>query len=165
MKKIIKFIGISLLVIFLLMQFYPRATKNSELSTTFDITRVHTVPDSVQQILKTSCYDCHSNNTDYPWYSNVQPLSYWHNDHIVEGKKELNFSTFATYTVARQYRKLEEIAEEVKENEMPLESYTFIHRNAILNTQQKLIISNWTDMLRDSMKNNYPADSLIRKKK
>ena len=165
MKKILKFSAITLLVIFMLMQFYPRANRNNDLNTAFDINKIHTVPDSVQEILKTACYDCHSNNTFYPWYSNIQPVSYWLNDHIIEGKKELNFSTFATYTLARQYRKLEEIADEVKENEMPLESYTFVHRNAKLNTRQKIIIANWTNMLRDSMKNNYPADSLIRKKK
>jgi Haem-binding domain len=165
MKKIMRFIAITLVVVFVLMQFYPRATKNQDPATTFDISRIHQVPDSVQQILKTSCYDCHSNNTYYPWYSNIQPVSYWLNDHIVEGKKELNFSAFATYSVARQFKKMKEIAKEVKEDEMPLQSYTNIHRDAKLNAQQKLTLTSWATMLKDSMQNAYPADSLIAKKK
>ncbi|MBC7866327.1 MAG: heme-binding domain-containing protein, partial [Gloeobacteraceae cyanobacterium ES-bin-316] len=121
-----------LLVIFLLIQFYPRAAKNNNPDTSNDVARVHSVPQGVTNILKTSCYDCHSNQTNYPWYSYIQPVSFWLNDHIVEGKKELNFSEFATYTLARQFRKLEEINGEVKDNEMPLESYSFIHTDSKL---------------------------------
>jgi len=165
MKKIVKNIALIFLVLLLLIQFYPRASKNNNSSAFNDITKVHSIPSDVQDIIKTSCYDCHSNNTVYPWYSYIQPVSWWLNDHIVEAKKELNFSEFANYTLARQYRKLEEINKEVKEGEMPLQSYTIIHGNTKLSTEQKLSITSWTDMLRDSMQKNYPADSLIRKKK
>jgi hypothetical protein len=165
MRRMLKKILLALGVLLLLIQFYPRAKKNSNPSMLSDITRVHLLPDSVQQILKTSCYDCHSNNSVYPWYAYIQPVSWWLNDHIIEGKKELNFSEFANYSLARQYRKLEEISKEVKEDEMPLSSYTIIHRYAKLSTGQKLLLSNWTINLRDSMKANYPADSLVRKKK
>ncbi|MBC7867966.1 MAG: heme-binding domain-containing protein [Gloeobacteraceae cyanobacterium ES-bin-316] len=154
-----------LLVIFLLIQFYPRAAKNNNPDASNDLARVHAVPQSVTNILKTSCYDCHSNQTNYPWYSYIQPVSFWLNDHIVEGKKELNFSEFATYTLARQFRKLEEINGEVKDNEMPLESYSFIHTDSKLSPEQKLLLANWTDALRDSMQKVYPPDSLVRKKK
>ena len=162
MKKII----LALIVLLLLMQFYPRAKKNIELSkTNHDITAAHIVPDSVEAILKTSCYDCHSNNTFYPWYNNLQPINWWLNDHTEEGKKELNFSEFAQYRIGRQYRKLDEISKQIEEDEMPLKSYTLIHRSAILNEEQKKTLANWTNMLRDSIKNNYPADSLKRKKR
>jgi hypothetical protein len=165
MRRMLKNILLALGVLLLLLQFYPSAKKNNNPSSLNDITHVHTLPDSVQQILKTSCYDCHSNNTVYPWYSYIQPVSWWLNDHIIEGKKELNFSEFANYNLARQYRKLEEISKEVKDDEMPLSSYTIIHRNAKLSAEQKLMLSNWAVNLRDSMKANYPADSLVRKKK
>jgi hypothetical protein len=162
MKKIF----LVLLVLLLLMQLYPRAKKNIELSkTNHDITAAHIVPDSVEAVLKTSCYDCHSNNTYYPWYSNLQPISWWLNDHIEEGKGELNFSEFAEYRIGRQYRKLEEISKQIEEDEMPLKSYTLIHRNTILSEAQKKTVANWTNLLRDSIKNNYPADSLKRKKR
>ena len=82
----------------------------------------------------------------------------------MEGKREVNFSEFATYRIGRQYKKLDEIIKQVKEDEMPLSSYTLIHRNAILTAGQKLIISNWAASIRDSMKAEYPPDSLIIKR-
>jgi hypothetical protein len=123
------------------------------------------VPTDVQNILKTSCYDCHSNNTAYPWYNNIQPVAWFLADHVKEGKGELNFSEFATYPIGRQYRKLAEINNEVKDGEMPLSSYTLIHGNAKLNDQQKLAVSNWVTSVRDSIKAHYPADSLARPKR
>ena len=165
MKKIIKNILLALVVLLVLVQFYPRAKKNNDLTAVNDLATVHVVPADVMGILKTSCYDCHSNNTVYPWYSNIQPGSWWLNDHIVEGKRELNFSEFATYRLARQYKKLDEIINQIKEDEMPLQSYTLIHRNAKLSKEQKLLVSSWSSALRDSMKTVYPADSLKRKPK
>ena len=165
MKIIAKRILLALVTLLLLIQFVPRPKKNIDANISNDITKFHSVPLDVQSILKICCYDCHSNNTYYPWYNNVQPVAWWLGNHIDEGKKELNFSEFAIYSIARQYRKLEEISEEVKEGEMPLPSYTLIHRYAKLTAEQKLVIINWAVMLRDSMQRNYPADSLIIKKK
>lgn len=163
--KIVKKILIVLGVLFLLLQFYPRAKNNINGSEAKNINTVRTVPPDVQALIRTACYDCHSNNTVYPWYYKIQPLAWWLDDHIEVGKKELNFSEFAGYSLARQYRKLEEIEELVSENEMPLKSYTIVHTDAKLNEQQKLSITNWAKMLQDEMKATYPADSLVRKKK
>ncbi|MFT3908825.1 MAG: heme-binding domain-containing protein [Ferruginibacter sp.] len=165
MKRFLKISFRLLLLAFVLLQFYPRPNNNlsTEMSAN-DIAYFHYVPDSVLQILKTSCYDCHSNHTIYPWYAKIQPVSLWLADHINEGKAELNFSEFGSYSLRRQYRKLEEINDQVKENEMPLGSYTFIHRDAKLSPEQKLLIANWTVALQDSFKTNYPADSLKRKR-
>lgn len=165
MRKFLKRLLILIVVLLVLIQFYPRATKNiSETASANDITTKYPVPDSVQAILKASCYDCHSNNTVYPWYSKLQPVSWWLNDHIVEGKKELNFSEFASYPLKRQYKKLKKINDEVKGGDMPLSSYTFIHRYAKLDDNQKSSIANWVNALQDTMKAHYPMDSLISKK-
>ena len=110
-----------------------------------DISTKFAVNDNVASILKQSCYDCHSNNTIYPWYANVQPVTWWLQDHVNEGKKELNFSEFASYTAKRQRKKFEEIKDEVKEGKMPLESYTWMHKNAILSEQQKAALYKWCD--------------------
>ena len=118
----------------------------------------------VKSILAKACNDCHSNNTVYPWYAQVQPVTWWLNDHIKEGKKELDFSQFANYSIRRQYKKLEEINEQVKKNEMPLNSYLWVHKDATLDNEQKLLLANWVTTLRDSIKANYPPDSLTRKK-
>ncbi len=166
MKKFIKRLLIVLLIAFVIIQFFrpARNTANGAEAYKADITMVHTVPADVQGIFQKACNDCHSNNTTYPWYSNIQPLAWWLADHIKEGKRELNFSEFAHYSLRRQYRKLEEINKEVKEGEMPLTSYTLIHTRAKLTDAEKLAIANWTTTLRDSMQRVYPQDSLIRKK-
>lgn len=166
MKKIIKNILLLLLVVLVIIQFIHPPKNFADPSTLManDISKVYVVPDSIHQILKTSCYDCHSNNTVYPWYSKIQPVAWWLNDHIEEGKKEINFSEFATYRIGRQYKKLDEIIKQVKEDEMPLSSYTLIHKNAILTQNQKLAISNWASAIRDTIKATNPADSLIIKR-
>lgn len=166
MKLFFKRLFIALSVILLLIQFVPRKNNNIAVSeSSSSIEKIHAVPDSVMQILKTSCYDCHSNNTVYPWYSNIQPISLWLYDHIEEGKEELNFSVFGTYSIRRQFHKLEEIDREVEEGEMPLNSYTIIHRNAKIDQYGKSAISGWVKTLRDSFRLVYPADSLQRKRR
>jgi len=163
-KKILKRTFQLLLVTLIVIQFIRPGKNNTPGISKNDISTVYPMPDSVHTILKTSCYDCHSNNTSYPWYSRIQPVTWWLNDHIQEGKKELNFSEFATYRIGRQYRKLDEVNKQVKENEMPLESYLWIHKGAKLSEQQKLTLAAWVTAIRDTIKANYPADSLVRKK-
>lgn len=165
MKKFFKRLLLVLLAAFIIIQFFRPGKNISSGISANDITTKYAIPQDVQQILKTSCYDCHSNNTNYPWYNNIQPVAWWLKDHIDEGKRELNFSEFASYRIGRQYRKLEEINKEVKEGDMPLRSYTLIHTNAKLNEQQKLAVAGWITTLRDSIKAQYPEDSLKRPQK
>ena len=164
LKKIFKRTFQILLLAFVVIQFIRPAKNRANDISNNDISKIYAVPADVQSILKTSCYDCHSNNTVYPWYAQIQPAAWWLADHIKEGKKELNFSEFASYRIGRQYRKLEEINKEVKENEMPLELYLWIHKNSKLSDEQKLTLANWVTAVRDTIKANYPADSLVRKK-
>jgi hypothetical protein len=165
MKNVFRKILLALLILLVLFQFYPRAKNNVNGSEVQHISTIHQLPADVETVLKTSCYDCHSNNTIYPWYYNFQPVAWWLDDHIKDGKKDLNFSEFASYRLAKQYKKLEQIEELVTKDEMPLKSYTLIHTDAKLNSQQKTTISNWTKTLQAEMRAKYPADSLIRKKK
>ncbi len=162
MKKFLKRLFLLLLLAFVAIQFFKTEKNIASGISANDITRAYPVPDEVQAILKTSCYDCHSNNTVYPWYNKIQPVAWWLKNHIDEGKRELNFSEFASYRIGRQYRKLEEVNKEVKEGEMPLSSYTLIHGDAKLNDQQKLTVANWVNAVRDSIKAHYPEDSLKR---
>jgi hypothetical protein len=162
LKKIL----ILLLVSFIAIQFF-RPEKNINTTTAAnanDISKVFSVPDNVQTILKTSCYDCHSNNTVYPWYASIQPSAWWLKDHVDEGKKEVNFNEFASYSPRRQFKKFEEIKEQIEEEEMPLSSYTLIHRNAILSKEQSATLTEWATAQQSSMKAKYPEDSLKRKK-
>lgn len=163
MTRILKRVLIVLLIIFIVIQFFRPQKNKSESISANDISTKYAVPDSIRHILKVACNDCHTNNTRYPWYAEIQPLAWWLNNHVVDGKKDLNFSEFTKYRIRKQYRKLEEINDLVKENEMPLASYTWIHRDAVLSSQQKLAIAAWSSSIRDSIKANYPPDSLLKK--
>jgi len=152
MKSILKKILLIGFIIFLLMQFYhPARNIGFGQGLTADFTRVYHVPKNVETILRTSCYDCHSNKTDYPWYSNIQPVGIFMENHIKEGKEDLNFNEFGYYSKRRQNSKLKAISKEITENEMPLASYTLIHKNAVLSTSQKELVINWIHKIQDSI--------------
>lgn len=162
--KIVKKILIGLLIVLVVMQAF-RPAKNLSGDKTKDISVSYVVPEDVKSILAKACNDCHSNSTRYPWYSEVQPVAWWLNDHIIDGKRHMNFNEFDSYRIAKQYKKLEECIKEVKEGGMPLSSYTIIHKDAILTDTEKQAFFNWCQVLRDSIKARYPADSLVIKKK
>lgn len=162
--KIFKKVLIVLLVVFVVAQAF-RPEKNNSNDTSKDISNSYVVPENVKTILAKACNDCHSNNTRYPWYAEVQPVAWWINDHVKDGKKHLNFNEFDSYRIAKQYKKLEECIEEVKEGEMPLTSFTIIHKDAKLSEDEKQALFTWCEIVRDSIKARYPADSLVFKKK
>lgn len=159
----IKKLLLALLVVLLVLQAF-RPEKNNSGNKENDISSLYPVPSNVEQILTKACNDCHSNNTVYPWYAEIQPVAWWLDDHVKDGKKHLNFNEFASYKLAKQYHKLEEVFDEVKIGEMPLESYTVVHRDAKLTEAERSILMDWSVAVRDSMKARFPADSLILKK-
>ncbi|MER0442613.1 heme-binding domain-containing protein [Emticicia sp. W12TSBA100-4] len=140
MKKVLFFS----LIVFLLLQFYqPARNSNNGQVLPIHIAKVYNIPTKVQQILQNSCYDCHSNNTHYPWYSYLQPSRFLMEYHIKTGKENLNFSEWGNYSKRRQESKLDRIAKQIESNEMPLASYTLIHQKAKLSEQQKQDIITW----------------------
>lgn len=116
-----------------------------------DITMAYKMPDSILNVLKTSCYDCHSNNTDYPFYATIQPVGWMMNNHIKNGKDKLNFSDFGSYSRRRQISKFRSIISQIQDDKMPLSSYTIIHKDAILTTENKILIIDWSNKTRDSL--------------
>lgn len=164
MKKILRITLLVIAIAFLGIQFIKPVPNSGNEIASKQLAAAQQVPEDVQQLLKVSCYDCHSNTTHYPWYSKVQPVAWLLNNHIVEGKKELNFSEFANYPIYRRYKKFKEIQKQIKEDEMPLFSYTLLHRNAELQAEQKLSIINWAAKAMKDMESNYPADSLVKPK-
>ena len=147
---------IALISVLVVIQFI-RPEKNNELADgPNDITHVVQVPADIKNILQTSCYDCHSNHTEYPWYFNIQPVAGWLAHHVEEGKHELNFSEFNTYKLRRKTHKLKEVIEQVNEGEMPMSSYTLIHTNAKLSREQKDLLVKWVEesinTLQDTLK-------------
>ncbi len=141
--KPIKKVLIALLVVLVVIQFIPTKRNQSNKILPTDISLVYNVPQNVQSIFETSCYNCHSNNTDYPWYNKVQPVSWLLESHIEEGKSELNFSEFGSYSMKKRKSKLKALAHEIKEGDMPLFSYTLMHRDARITKNKKTLLLNW----------------------
>lgn len=161
----LKKIGWTLLIALIAIQFIRPAKNQTSEPQPNAIQTKYPVPETVASILKKACVDCHSNNTSYPWYSNIQPVYWWLNHHVQEGKRELNFDEYCNKRLRYQYHKMEEVIEQVKAGEMPLNSYTFTHADARLSTEEKQILSNWAQQVMDTLKSHYPMDSLIRPKK
>ena len=154
-----------LLGLFIVIQFHRPPLNSTNAAQINDIRQIYPVPAPVQVILDKACNDCHTNNTQYPWYSLIQPVRFWLNRHVKEGKQELNFNDFKTFDPRHQYRKMEEIIREVDKDLMPLYSYTLVHANARLTATEKQQIIDWAQTIRDALKATYPADSLKRKKR
>ena len=134
-------IGVILLIV--LMQVFQIDKENPPVDPSIYLITVMEPPLEVANILKASCYDCHSHETEYPWYTNIAPFSWWIGHHIEEGREHLNFSEWANYEEKKALHKLEEMYEEVEEGEMPLESYLWIHSEAKLSKRQSAALINW----------------------
>jgi hypothetical protein len=147
LKKIL----VGLLVVLVAIQFIRPARNLAPTPGPNDITTRHPVPPEMRRILETSCYDCHSNHTRYPWYAEVQPIGWLLANHIRDGKRHLNFSEFATYPAERAALKLGHVIEEVKGGDMPLESYTWIHRDARLTPEQVQLFVAWAESTRQRL--------------
>lgn len=162
--RILKRILIILLIGFIIIQFFRPKKNVSGGPQPNNIANVYPVPENVKAILAKACNDCHSNNTKYPWYSNIQPVAWWLANHVEEGKRELNYDEFATYRPRKQYIRMDQTNELVKEGEMPLSSYTWVHKDARLTSEEKLALATWAESTKDIMEGKYPMDSLVRKK-
>lgn len=114
-----------------------------------DILELTQPPVEVAKMLQDACYDCHSHKTEYPFYSRVTPLNYWMRSHIEEGLDHLNFSAWGTYSPSDRRELRKEIAEVVREKEMPLTSYTFMHPEARLSDQQRDRLAAWAELAVD----------------
>lgn len=148
MKTAKKILIITVIVLIIIQFIQPSHDTTAAISPN-DISTVVSIPDNVRFLMKAACYDCHSNNTVYPWYSYFQPIGWLLSDHIRKGRKDLNFSEFADYSVRRKQSRMEEIAEVVGKDEMPLSSYRIMHKNANLSPEQKELIINWANQTKE----------------
>jgi hypothetical protein len=143
--KIVWILLIVLILAFITLQFIPNHMPTNAEAGKDDLVTSGISPSAISSILRTSCYDCHSSQTSYPWYSKVAPASWLLAKDIREGREELNFSEWGSYSKRRQIRNLEKIKEEVTSGDMPLKNYLLIHRNAKLSQEQKTALVNWTE--------------------
>ncbi|PWN71638.1 cytochrome C [Chryseobacterium phosphatilyticum] len=144
MNQNVKKILFGCILIFLMIQLI-RPARNIDYGQlpSSDISKVYQIPEKIQSILRNSCYDCHSNSTDYPVYSYIQPLSFYLENHIQKGKKELNFNEWGHYSDRKQANKLESILNQIQQKKMPLPSYIYLHHGAKLSEKQIEEMASW----------------------
>jgi len=146
--KIFKKIGLLLLVVFIIAQFFGPDKNEGDMASVDAFYADTNPPEDVKLILKAACNDCHSDNTRYPWYSNITPVNYWLNEHVNDGKKHFNISKWNDYSDKKKDHKLEELIEMVEEKEMPLDSYTWTHEDAKLSQDQIDAVLAWAKTVR-----------------
>lgn len=150
-KRTLQVIAIIIFVAFIAIQFVRPDFTNPQITQGQTLEDSTQVPENVAKILTRSCADCHSNQTNYPWYSYIQPSASFLAGHITEGRKELNFSVFNTYPVNKKRRKLEELCEQIQWKAMPLPSYLWIHGDAKLSDDEIKIVCDWTKIEREKL--------------
>jgi len=143
MKKVLFVI----LAAFILIQFI-RPAKNDSKNETNAISTAMEIPVEVNKIIQTSCADCHTNSTKYPWYNEIAPASWYLAQHVKEGKEHLNFSEWTAYNKDQQEHLLKDLKEVLDEREMPLESYLLIHKDAKLTENQYQILYDWVNTIK-----------------
>jgi len=148
MKGKFKFVGIGIVVILILIQFFNPKNPNSPASPELDFISIHQPSTEVRTLLKSACYDCHSEEVNWPWYANIAPISWKVVHDIDEGKEHLNFSRWGAYSPEKAEHKLEECAEELEEGEMPLNAYTWTHPEADLTDDKREMLVVWFENLR-----------------
>lgn len=141
--KVLKKIGVVLLIALVVAQFFGPEKNDGNLDTVNAFIAETNPPAEVTQILKTTCFDCHSAKTNYPWYNNITPVNYWLDEHVRDGKKHLDFSKWSEYSLKRKEHKMDELYEEVEKKEMPLNSYTWTHADANLTQAQINAVVAW----------------------
>lgn len=145
MKKTLKIIAVILFVAFIAVQFYRPDRTAPPIVEAETLEASTEVPENVARIFTRSCNDCHTNKTNYPWYSQIAPASLFLAAHVEEGRSELNLSIWNKYDTKRKRRKLDEICEQVSQKEMPLPSYLWIHWDANLSEEDIKTLCDWAD--------------------
>lgn len=145
LRKRIKEILFVIPVAFIAIQFIQPVRNQWEHVSQTDISFTFDIPSNVYTLLKNACYDCHSNNTIYPWYSNIQPVAWLMASDIKNGKEKMNFSEFGILSRRKQMSRLQVIENQIKDNVMPLPSYKLMHKNARLNQEDKKVLIDWID--------------------
>lgn len=149
--RILKWIAIVLVIALVGIQFVRPARTNPPVDKSQTIEAFTQMTPEVTSILDRSCRDCHSNQTVWPWYSNVAPLSWWVIDHANLGRRNLNYSEWGKLAPDRRDRKLRQICDEVQDGVMPLISYLPMHPTARLSEQDKKTLCAWTDKEREQL--------------
>lgn len=144
-------LGILLAALLVIQVFRPAKNLSTAAPGPADLIVMHPPSAEVKDVLMRACYDCHSDNTHYPWYAEIQPVAWWLDSHIREGKEHFNFSRFGEYDLRRQKHKLDELVGEVQDGKMPLASYKIVHGDARLTKAEVAALVAWADDVQDQL--------------
>lgn len=147
----VKKILLGILGVFLIIQIIPANLPEVKEVNNDDLLLNNSVPENIAGILQKSCYDCHSNETVYPWYSYVAPVSFLVSKDTRKGRKHLNFSEWESLSKSDKAKALDEIGEEVTEGEMPMKIYPITHPDARLSDEQRKAIVAWAEEFADKL--------------
>jgi hypothetical protein len=151
MKKFIKIFVIVIIIVFIGIQFFRPNRTNPISDKSRDVSYYLNIPVNVKQILDRSCYDCHSNLTRWPWYTNVAPVSWLVASDVEDARSQMNLSEWGTYNIADQIDYLNQINKQVKKGSMPLGKYLLIHSDAKLTDADRNLLSGWASTAADSL--------------
>ncbi len=143
MKRVFKTVVLVLAIVFIAAQFYRPDRTTAPIVQAETLEAATAVPENVARVLKRGCNDCHTNQTNYPWYSNVTPVNWLLASHIDEGRRKMNFSIWNTYDVKRKARKLDQICDQITGGEMPHFQYLWMHADAKLSDDDKRLLCDW----------------------
>lgn len=144
MRRIFQTLIVLFIVALVVIQFF-QPEKNSDEISTNHLLKSEQLPEEISSLLSNACLDCHSNKTNYLWYHQIAPVSWFINGHITEGKSELNLSDWGTWDPIDKITALDDMATEVKNGKMPIKSYVLMHRKAKLSEEQKASLVAWTE--------------------
>ena len=161
MRRWLKPAGLLLIAVFVVIQFIPVDRTNPPIDRAKAIYSAGTVPQDVSIILRQSCQDCHSNETHWPWYSHIAPVSWLVASDVHEARNELNLSEWNSYTESRKEDKLEEICKQLRAGEMPDGMYTLIHANARMNDAQRALVCKWTETARKTLTGSFTNPATV----
>jgi hypothetical protein len=147
--KIFRFAGLALFVAMVVIQFFRPEKNVSTVPSPDDLLARREASPEVRRLLAAACYDCHSDHTRYPWYSEIQPVAWWLADHVADGKRELNFSRFDQLSLRRQAARIGACIDNLETKEMPLPSYTWTHRDARLSAAEVKTLTAWFESVLD----------------
>jgi hypothetical protein len=143
MKRVLRYVLIGLAIVFVGIQFVPVERTNPP------VTGVVDAPEDVLTTLQRSCWDCHSNETEWPWYAFVAPVSFRVSQHVWTGREQVNFTEWDSYDAEELDEAYEDIVEEMEKGRMPLSDYLLVHRDATLTTDDRERIVSWAESARE----------------
>jgi hypothetical protein len=141
----------AVLIGFIVIQFIQPAPNQSGQVLQTDLSKTYSIPNNVHTLFKNACFDCHSNNTSYPWYSNIQPIGWILAKDIENGKAKVNFSEFGSLSSRRQISKLQGVENRIKDGTMPLPEYQFMHPSARLTEEERRLLIDWIQKTKDTL--------------